>query len=182
MVTRWSDADWKQVLQLAIDLYVTANHQESSQIGLVIAQSALELLAWAILVERRQTLSPEGFEKLAAADTVRLLLELAGVPRAIPAALNALASTSPPGQKGGTWRDGPHAVTDLRNGMVHPTKSRRVKLGVPTLPWFEAARLSLWYVELVLLRLLDYEGPYRNRLTFREEDVPWTGGVRTPLA
>ncbi|MBI3976277.1 MAG: hypothetical protein HY334_07785 [Armatimonadetes bacterium] len=185
MVSRWSDADWQQVLRLAIDLYVTANQQAStgaSQVGLVVAQSALELLAWAVLVERRQVVSPEGFEKLAAADTLRLLLELAGVPREIPAALGALCSASPPGQKGGAWRDGPHAITDLRNGVVHPTRSRRLKLGVPDLPWLDAASLTLWYVELVLLRLLEYDDAYRSRLTFEKLEVPWAGGLRTPLA
>jgi len=70
------------------------------------------------------------------------------------------------------WENGPHVITSLRNAVVHPTWKRHTGLGIPDLPWQDAARLSLWYVELLLLRFLEYRGSYRNRLTFSEETVP----------
>ena len=65
------------------------------------------------------------------------------------------------------------AITDLRNGLVHPGKDRVVPQGA----YYEAGRLSQWYIECVLLCLCSYSGKYANRLVQRYageiEDVPW---------
>ena len=45
--------------------------------------------------------------------------------------------------------------------------------------YFEARDLGQWYVELLLLKLFDYDGKYANRLTYNyeqhwtPENVPW---------
>jgi hypothetical protein len=141
----------------------------------MVSQSALELLAWITVVEERNVVSGEGFDKLPASDRLRVLLEVLGIPRTLPAGLTALQKASEEAPKGGPgpWTDGPHALTDLRNVVVHPTKKRRT-LGAVDLPWDDAARLSRWYVELVLLRLMGYDGMYLSRLTYSSEPVPWT--------
>jgi hypothetical protein len=46
---------------------------------------------------------------------------------------------------------------------------------------FEAWNLSMWYTELVLLWLFDFDGRYRNRLNleagpYETEPVPWAVG------
>jgi len=174
MVSQWSDPAWQEVLRLAIDLYATANVQSSSSIALVIAQATLELLAWAVLVERQQVISRTGFKKLETSATLKRLLDNSGIPIEIPAGLPKLSAEAADRQ----WENGPHVITSLRNAVVHPTWNRHTGLGIPDLPWQDAARLSLWYVELILLRFLEYAGPYRNRLTFSEETVPWVGQGR----
>jgi hypothetical protein len=103
---------------------------------------------------------------------------MAHIPVDIPACLGELSRLTLKRK----WSDGPHAVTDLRNAVVHPTKRRRDGLGAPDLPWEEVARLALWYGELVLLRLLGYHGKYMNRLSFSADDVPWSGRLAAPLA
>lgn len=181
MLARWDDPDWKEVLRLGVDMYATANVQSTSEVSLIVAQAALELLAWVILVERRRVLSTGRYGKLRGSDTLRRLLATAGIPGSIPPALEALTQSVLTGSKRRAWIDGPHAVTDLRNVVVHPTR-RRGELGQRALPWFDAARLSLWYVELIVLRLLGYEGRYMNRMTFTEERVPWVGQGLPALA
>ena len=74
---------------------------------------------------------------------------------------------------GKPWSDSMHAITDLRNGLVHPKENGPL----PANAYFEAWELSLWYLDLIFLRLLKFEGKYSNRLKQRfvghVEDVPW---------
>jgi hypothetical protein len=65
--------------------------------------------------------------------------------------------------------DGPEAITRIRNLASHPTKQNLQKLhnyarGVR----FEAWQLTLWYVEMVILKLLGHNGFYRNRLILQD--------------
>jgi hypothetical protein len=71
--------------------------------------------------------------------------------------------------------DGPRLFTEIRNEIIHPTKNR---LSRDHDELVDAWRLSLWYIELVLLRVLRYEGQYASRLLERRwegdiEPVPW---------
>ena len=78
-----------------------------------------------------------------------------------------------------SWRTGPHALTAVRNDLVHPEE----KLGdLPHEIYHEAWNLGQWYIEMMLLNKLSYKGEYANRLlTWRDGDqaiqfVPWTQG------
>ena len=76
-------------------------------------------------------------------------------------------------QRGKKWLDGAEAITEIRNAIVHPSK----ELNLPDGAYCDAWRLSLWYLDLVFLRLLGHEGEYGNRLSKRSvgevETVPW---------
>lgn len=82
----------------------------------------------------------------------------------------------------GAWRtkfqgsqtdNGPTFVTRLRNS-VHPRPSNSLADGFD---FYNAWRLSQYYVETALLKLCGYTGSYRNRMTSRHtmdsEPVPW---------
>ena len=70
---------------------------------------------------------------------------------------------------------GPHALTELRNDMVHV----RQKYGdIPSGVHFQAKNLGLWYVEMMLLKHTGFNGMYGNRLYTERwvgevEPVPW---------
>jgi hypothetical protein len=71
------------------------------------------------------------------------------------------------------WQDGPHALTAIRNDCVHADKKypNLESEAEKQLVW-----LSLWYLELVLLALADYDGCYVNRCIRphrNAEPVPW---------
>lgn len=173
---------WAEPMRLSIWWYISSNARAGGLEGsLVLAQAAFELLAWTYLVEDSKILSKRGFEELPASDKLRLLLSNAKIQLPIPSTLPELQKLS----KSFSWQDGPHALTEMRNGLVHPgPKKRRIILDADPIAVFEAWNLSLWYLELLLLWLFDYQGEYSNRL-MREvysseevEMVPWTKADR----
>lgn len=173
----WNNETWNEPLLLALHWYCEANMSAGGVEGSVIlAQAAFELLAWTLLVEDRTVLSEDGFQKLPAMDKLRLLISHCGIPLEIPLSLATLSSVA----KAENWVDAPQALTEYRNALVHanPKKRQRV-LSVDVAARHDAWDLSLWYLELVLLRLFEYEGQYSNRIRrvgFRGDEVepvPW---------
>ena len=163
----WKSDLWQQPLTHALYWYVQACDR-SVGIGvdtaLILAQAALELLAWNHCVQDRKMVSAVAFKPrgLSAADKLRLLASSMDIPKEIPPGLSALCGR--PGQK---WKDGMDAITEIRNSLVHPHSQLRL----PDDSSYEAWKLSLWYIDLVLLRLCGYGGMYADRLA--------TSGVRT---
>lgn len=180
-LSRSTDEIWGEPIRLSLWWYMECNkHAGGLEGSMILAQSAFELLAWTLLVEDCRILSEDGLEKLPASDKLRLLLSQCKIPLAVPAQLIELQKLS----KEHNWADGPHAVTEMRNSLVHPKpKKRRRVLDAEPIAIFEAWNLATWYLELVLLWLFEYKGLYTNRL-MREcsreeavEQVPWaTGG------
>jgi hypothetical protein len=70
----WLDDTWEEVIRVAIHWYIEANAQAGSVEGsIVLTQTAFELLASAVLTDHNGCLSQEGYDKIAAADRIRLL-------------------------------------------------------------------------------------------------------------
>jgi hypothetical protein len=174
-VELWLDEDWKEVVRVAIHWYIEVNCQAGSTEGsIVLTQTAFELLASTVLVEHHGWLSADGYEKVAAADRIRLLFLWAGIPIVVPAELTDLMRQA----KADNWPDTATAMTMIRNTITHPTKKNREKFGRYTFnARIDAWRLGLWNLELCLLRLFEYRGKYANRITQRYvgevETVPW---------
>ncbi|MCX7428007.1 MAG: hypothetical protein NTW96_20555 [Planctomycetia bacterium] len=171
-VSLWKKPLWRQPLTHVLYWYVQAcdpSVRIGVDTGLVLAQAALELLAWTYCVQERKMVSAAAFKrgKLAAADKLRLLASSLNIPREIPSHLSALYH-----RQGKPWDDTMHAITSIRNSLVHPDS----QLSVPDSSFYEARNLSLWYIDLVLLHLCGYSGKYSNRLArgVRTVDfVPW---------
>jgi len=105
-------------------------------------------------------LGTNGFENLWASDRVRLLLREMRVGYEIPPMLDQLKKFKIDGSN--PYSDGPHAITDIRNGITHPKKKKRERLGKlgPRLT-YEASELGLFYLECSLLGLCGYFGSFR---------------------
>jgi hypothetical protein len=169
---RLADWDWRDTLMFALGSFCEANGRASLEPSLVLAQTGLELLAWAILVLEEGMLSSEGFGKLAAHDRLRLLLSITDTPRDVPPLLDALRERA---QRDGI--DGPEVLTVLRNKIVHPPR-RGVFRSQDIDELSEGSLLALWYLELAILRFLGYQGLYVSRVSparfsGRAETVPW---------
>lgn len=141
----------------AISLLLATNENGVLDTKIPIACSGLELLAWAIL-QHKQGLTRNDLDGMSAGASVRRLLEWAGVDTALPSDHTALAARlARVGQA--DWA-GPDVVFNVRNALVHPPK----RLTDPEWPaWtelVEAWQLCTWYLEVALLRVLDYEGEY----------------------
>jgi hypothetical protein len=172
---RSRDEFWCRVLERAVRIYAHANVPDPLDDSVMAAWTALELLAWAVLKIDQEWLSADDWDKLTAAGTVRLLLAWAGVPAEIPDVLTPLISLA----RARNLVDGPAVVGWVRNRLTHPPKK-------PADGWpdhdelVSAWRLLLQYVELIVLRLLSYEGAYGTRMhldgrfTGTVEQVPWS--------
>ena len=169
---------------LAVHWYVEANAQAGSMEGsIVLTQTAFEMLAAAVIVEENGWVSTDGWEKLPAADRIRLMFGWAALPLEIPAnqtELKKLAAEL-------NWKDAPQAMTEMRNPLTHPTPKNRRRLGgYPLDARSEAWNLGLWFLELCVLRLCEYRGTYGCRLATRYAGevvpVPWAASRPTPAA
>jgi hypothetical protein len=174
-VELWFDPDLHEELRTAIHWYLAANSQSGAIEGSIVqTQTAFELLSSTVLVEQKTWLSTSGYEKLPAADRIRLLLHWAGIPTAIPSALSDLTSRA----KSESWSDTAEAMTAIRNTITHPTKKNRQKLTANSVQArYQTWILGLWNLELCLLRLLEYNGEYANRIIRKypgqTDRVPW---------
>ena len=168
----WMNKLWQKALSDALYWYLGAcDHRVGIGVdaGLILAQTALELLAWTYCVRDRKMISEVAFQRrLSAADKFRLLVSSLSIPLEIPTNLSALHERA-----GKKWVDAMDAITAIRNSLIHPSAHEQL-LGFA---YFDAWKLSLWYIELVLLRLCGHSGKYANRLhqrwTGQIESVPW---------
>ncbi len=173
MLSKAKDRTWWDAIKLALNWYYECNEVGGMvYTALVLQQNALELLAWTLFVEHGPL--SEDFDRLPASDKIRLLLDRAHIPVAVPDGLSNLAKLA----RARGWEDGPRALTELRNAHVHPKKLN--KLGdVPGVCYSEAWLLGLWYLELTFLWLLGYSGEYCSRLDLpmmlgKTAKVPWS--------
>lgn len=169
----WTKELWRQPLTHALYWYLGACDRRVGigvDTGLILAQTALEVLAWTYCVLDRKMVSAKAFEPrgLSAAKKLRLLTSSLGIPQEIPPLLSALH-----GRPGKQWADGMDAIAGIRNSLVHPGGRSEIPEGA----YYDGWRLSLWYIDLVLLRLCGHGGKYANRLARRwagqVESVPW---------
>ena len=172
----WLDESWKEVIQRSIHWYVEANSGEITiESSIVLTQSALELLASAVLVEHYGWLSRDGYNKLSTMDLMRLLFKWANIPTDIPSELTELGNFA----RENNWEDTATATTQMRNKIIHPNKKNRETLsGYSSKVKLEVHQLSLWNLELCLLRLFKYQNDYGNRLKQGRwvgdlDEVPW---------
>jgi hypothetical protein len=117
-------------------------------------------------------------DKLPASDKLRLVLVWAGIPLdELFLTKDNLVGESKPWSK---WVTGADVTTDLRNWIVHSTPSNRAKLEqIPSSNRYYASHLSLWHLELVLLKVFGYQGQYSKRIRagfaprFQYDVLPW---------
>ena len=164
---------WRERLHEVLWWYAAANERGptiTTDMAIVLAQAALELLAWLHCVEAKGMVSKDAFKPsgLRASDKLRLLATSLGVPKEIPQELDKFAAIKPK-----PFADAPHAISELRNATVHPDPKRALPDGI----WYQGWRLSMWYLDLIFLALCGHNGKYANRLSKRWvgqlESVPW---------
>lgn len=163
---RYSDPSWKRSLRLAIENYVDAV-TGTLQRNIVLAQVGLETLAFTHLVTSTKQLPANQF-KPPVSRHIRDFLKDVGIPTTIPRnyyGLRRIRANTP-------W-DGPAAIAWLRNDIVHGNLHR-----VDVRRWkvaYQGCQLALWYLELAVLAVVNYQGSYRNRLA----GVPYVGAVES---
>ena len=171
------DEAMEAVVDRAIEHLLAADGSEAIDVRVPVACAGLEMLGWAAL-QRHGWAERDALEKMSAAAITRLLLQWAGVPATIPHGFDRLAVRRDSRHPGG---GGPEVLWGVRNKLVHPPNL------LDNLEWpsseelIESWQLANWYLELVVLRVLDYDGKYWSRLRLGRygadlEHVPWVAG------
>lgn len=178
-MARWSAPYWQRILRLAIRYYVETNVPSTIDLAIALAQVILEMLSHAWLVVERTLMTEEAFNsgKHPATRNIREMLEDMGIPTGIPERLSNLAGWRP----GGKTLDGPWAIVELRNQLIH-SRPQPTAEPIDYGPRVDAWKLATWYVELAILRLCGYGGVYRDRIRGEPyvdavDPVPWAAPV-----
>jgi hypothetical protein len=168
---RWVDSNWRQTFQEVIYWYLNANQsQRGIDAGIILTQAALERLSYEFSVQDKKVISAKGFKDIWASDKFRLMFSSIDIPLQISSDSSDLLSMS----RNLNWLDAPHALTEIRNSLVHPEHRQRGQLSDA---YYDAWNLGLWYLEMSILAICGYSGTYGNRLKQRHvgevENVPW---------
>jgi hypothetical protein len=188
----WGQSTWTRAVSGAVHWYIEANLNAGAIEGsLILAHTTLELLAWTYVVEDKGLYSERVFDdgkRFPSAGRIRTLLAALKIPAALPTSLTALQAWAIATSFSGAANDGPDVATRMRNGLVHPTPTRRAALAkAGSSARVEATHLTLLYVELVILALTGYEGQFINRLRWGVTPleatrlVPWASGAAFDL-
>ena len=169
----YDDSDWRDTICTVIDWYLNSNNSPL-HVGIILAQAALESICYKIVGNIIK-------EKESLAEFLRASLEKIEINNEIPESFQDLKnfSTQKVCQKRGQdyKKDGPEAIVEIRNDLIHKKKSYG---GFSVEVQMDALHLSLWYLEVILLRKFEYSGQYMNRLRIADEDpfenVPWING------
>jgi len=170
---RWANDEWREALHEVIYWYLNANYSSRGiDAGIILTQAAIERLSYEYSVKDKRLLSVKGFKDLWASDKFRLLFSSVKIPLDIPSETSELQQLSCSSQM--NWLDAPHALTEVRNSLVHPEHKHRGQFGTA---YYEAWNLGLWCLEMGILAICGYSGTYGNRFKQRwvgqVEDVPW---------
>lgn len=155
----FEDALWKEELPKILYWYFYAgrNTEGAGTDGsLVLAVAALELFSFNYLVRETNSRSKEKFERKHLSNNIFKTLDKLGIPIELPEQFEKLLTYS----MERNWQTGPKAIVELRNEIVHPDRESAPDSHVR----YDALQLALWYLELLILRLNNYEGLYSNRL------------------
>jgi len=157
----WLDQLWGRALRMLIHWYVHANAESSTTEAAIVASFIpLELMTWLVVVEHGGHLSAARFKSLSTAQRLEELLRHSGIELPVPKHLSRLHRSALAQREG----NGPHSLTAVRNALVHPRRHKRLLLSrLKPLVLYELKELALSYIELSLLKALNYTGLYSQR-------------------
>jgi hypothetical protein len=164
---------WKDTLHTVIYWYARSNNISGSGVdtGIVLTQIAIERLSFEYAVNQKKLIEADGFKKLNASDKFRILFSSLDLPLEIPENFTEVKTVA----KRHKYIDSPHVLTTVRNSMVHSEHKKNENFSDI---YYEIWLLGLWYLELSILKLCNYQGTYANRLVKERwvgtvENVPW---------
>ena len=157
---------WKDVVFRTIDLYLNSK-VSPFHVGIILIQAALESLCSKIVGPKKEGSTGEFLSKS---------IKEIGLCTSIPSSCRHLGDFFKNCSR--VDKDGPKAITELRNDLVHAQKAHEDNAEAQ----MDALRLGHWYIELILLKQWNYRGRYKNRLASAGESpfeiVPWANRGR----
>lgn len=174
---KWSNNGFNDFIKTAVHWYLESNKGSGFVEGsIIMAQTALELLYNWYIVENKKLLIGKDSENISAANKIRLLISQLNISTDVPIKFSSLQSYL----KSEKLIDAPEALVQIRNSIVHSQEEKRKKLREINLnSKLEALQLCIWYIELALLKILNYNDVYTNRCSIhlnskgKIENIPW---------
>lgn len=164
MFTSWmkrsedETSNFKKMITRAVDWYTASLDASTRNQSLVLGQASLEVLSNYCLQDKLN-LPEKSQQKLDFSEQLTMTLSILHIEVEIPVSFAVH-------RRG--LRSGPLVVTKARNSVIHPRSSSEEysddEIG-------EARTLSLWYIERIILGLLNYQGPYWNRVKREVESL-----------
>jgi hypothetical protein len=176
----WKDENNCSLLKSLTGWYLEANNGFSSpESSIVKGQIALELLYNFLLIEKKGLILGKDAESISAANKIRLLLNHLNINYTIPQNFTHLEQYKK--ASNGSVNDAPDAIVQIRNAVVHGQLKKRQKISdLNSETKREALHLTIWYIELAIMFILEYDGLYINRCKAvgwandMKELVPWS--------
>ncbi|MGD7025167.1 hypothetical protein ACQCVK_21635 [Rossellomorea vietnamensis] len=173
LVKKMNDDLWETVLKRVFTWYFDSFNSTYIENKIVAVQIALEMFAWTFIVEENEIIESKIFDsKLRASDKLRLLLYELSIPKGLPDIEEFKVVKS-------SYKDGAHLFTDFRNDIVHFKKTSKKDDKIPQLTKYYILQLGRQYLELSILRILNYQEEYHNLVSQKDwlaetiESVPW---------
>ena len=155
--------DRGEAISKILQWHLRSNESNETEVGVVLAQAALEHLSFLVAGPKQNRLEGEWI-----ADA----LDLCGISPDLPTECVELEALKIALQ----WNHAPHALVAIRNNLIHPDNRSGP---FSQLALREAQELGLYFIELIILQLSGYKGTFSNRLkanlpiSSRIEAVPW---------
>jgi len=157
----WSNESDRECLRTVLHWYVEANLNSAFAVGsIVLIQNALELLFHWFISEKKRYVNQSDADNISAAAKIGFLLSSMQILPDIPKEFEGLIGYA----KKYNITNGPEVFIKIRNCIVHPSLKKRITLKeLEGKAIFEAKELGIWYVEIILLKFMNYKGEYQNR-------------------
>jgi len=163
----WKAQNEEDFLNSAVHWYLEANVDSIIENSIVLTQIGLELIYNWFVIENKKMLIGKDAENISAANKIRLLLSQIGLQNYVPAHFTELNSYV----NENNLPDGIDAFVQIRNSLVHSQEKRRKEFNkVDPKVIYQVYEIGLWYLELAILRVIEFNGKY----SFRCSDAKWT--------
>ena len=173
----WTDKNDKDFLDSIIHWYLEANKNSGYVEGsIILTQVGLELAYNWYVIEKQKLILGRDTDNISAANKLRLLLSQIDLKPDLPSNLTALEQFIIDNE----LSDGIEAFVLVRNALVHSQEDKRKRLReIDSKVLIEVLQLGLWYLELSILKVLNYNGKYQFRCSgnlwkgTNDLKVPW---------
>lgn len=173
----WKDPNNKDFINSAIHWYIEGNSNSGLIEGsIIMIQTGLELIYNWFVIEQKKILIGDDSYNICAANKIRLILSQINVGYEVPEGLTNLKGFVQTNKLG----DAVEAFVFIRNCIVHSQEEKRKKLlNIENIIKYEVRELGLWYIELSILFILNFDGKYNSRCSAKkwatesETMVPW---------
>jgi len=157
----WRSENDQESIQIILDWYNEANKKKISLEGrIVLVQNALELMFNWLMSEKYKYITANDANNMSAAAKIGFLLSFFQIESRISENLVELIKYA----KEYNYVNSPETFVNIRNIIVHSNQKKRLKMKKLTnQAKEEALNLGIWYVEILLMKLLGYKGLYNNR-------------------